>query len=74
MGSVHGKGTALRLGDADLSVYSNNVTWTETSDSHDKTTYGKKAKVYAYGLEDGTATVEGFYDNTETTGPAGPDR
>lgn len=70
MAKVHGKGTALKLGDADLSVYSNNVTWTETSDTHDTTTYGRNAKNYAYGLEDGTATIEGLYDNTEATGPA----
>lgn len=67
---VHGKGTAVSLNSDDLSVYSNSVEWTRTPDSHDVTTFGKNSKVYNGGLLDGTATVQGTYDNTASTGPA----
>lgn len=69
MAFVHGKGTAVSLDDNDLSPYSNSVTFTRTADSHDTTTFGKNSKTYASGLKDGTATIEGIYDNTALTGP-----
>jgi hypothetical protein len=69
MGFVHGKGTAVSLDGQSLSAFSNNVTFSRTADSHDVTTFGKNSKVYRSGLKDGTASIEGIYDNTATTGP-----
>lgn len=66
---VHGKGTAVTIDGDDLSAYSNSVTFTRTSDTHDVTTFGKNSKVYAPGLKDGTASLEGIYDSTAATGP-----
>jgi hypothetical protein len=68
MGFVHGKGTAVSIGGDSLSVFSNSVTFGRTADTHDVTTFGKDSKVYAPGLKDGTAKIEGIYDNTAATG------
>lgn len=70
MGFVHGKGTAVSVGGTELGAFSNSVTFGRSADSHDVTTFGKNSKVYAPGLKDGTATIEGIYDNTAETGPA----
>lgn len=66
---VHGKGVVVTLNASDLSAYSTSVTFSRSSDSHDVTTFGKTSKVYVGGLLDGTATLEGIYDNTAVTGP-----
>lgn len=66
---IHGKGSAVSLGGSDLSIYSNNIEWAQTADSHDVTTFGKNAHVKQGGLLDGTATVSGIYDSTASTGP-----
>lgn len=70
MATVHGKGTAVSIDDQDLSAYSTNVQFNESADSHETTTFGLNSKRYASGLRDGTATLEGLYDNTADTGPA----
>lgn len=70
MAKVHGKGTAVSLDANDLSVYGTSVEYSREADTHDVTTFGKNSKVYQGGLLDGTATIEGLYDNTATTGPA----
>lgn len=69
MAFIHGKGTAVTIDGDDLSVYSNSVKFGRTADTHDVTTFGKTAKVYNPGLTDGTASIEGIYDNTALTGP-----
>lgn len=66
---VHGKGTVVTLDGDDLSAYSTSVTFTRTVDTHEVTTFGKSAKVYAAGLTDGTGSIEGIYDSTASTGP-----
>ncbi len=68
MGFVHGKNTFVSVGGSDLSTFTNQTSYNRSADSHDVTTYGKNAKVYAAGLKDGTATITGTYDN----GVAGP--
>lgn len=68
MAKVHGKGTVVTLGGDDLAAFSNSVTFTMTADSHDVTCFGADAHEYQGGLKDGTATIEGMYDNTATTG------
>ncbi len=65
---VHGKNTFVSVGGTDLSSFTNQTSYNRSADSHDVTTYGKNAKVYAAGLKDGTATITGTYDN----GVAGP--
>lgn len=69
MAFVHGKGTAYTIDGEDLSVYSNSVTFTRTADTHETTTFGKNSKVFAAGLKDGTASMEGIYDNTALVSP-----
>ncbi len=69
MAFVHGKSTAVSIDGDDLSIYSNSVEFERSSETHDVTTFGKNSKVYAAGLKDGTASMEGIYDNTVSTGP-----
>ena len=69
MAFVHGKGTVHTIDGNDLSAYATSVTFSRTSDTHDVTTFGKNSKVYAAGLKDGTAKIEGVYDSTAGTGP-----
>ncbi|MBL8926319.1 MAG: hypothetical protein JNM77_08770 [Pseudonocardia sp.] len=70
MANVHGKNVKVSLDGDDLSIYAKKVDFEQEADSHDVTTFGKNSKVYAGGLKDGTATIEGVYDNTASTGPA----
>lgn len=69
MAFIHGKGSVVSLGGSDLSVYGASVEWARKADSHDVTTFGKNAHVKQGGLLDGTAKVEGIYDNSATIGP-----
>ena len=69
MAFVHGKGTVVTLDGDALSAFSTNVQFNRSADSHDVTTFGKTSKVYQSGLKDGTATIQGIYDNTTMTGP-----
>lgn len=69
MAFVHGKGSVTSLGGSDLSVYSNSIEWNRTADIHDVTTFGKNNHVKQGGLGDGTATISGIYDNSNTVGP-----
>lgn len=69
MSFIHGKNLFVSLGGDDLSAYSNACDLNRTVDSHDVTCYGKDSHVYAAGLNDGTATLSGVYDNTASTGP-----
>jgi hypothetical protein len=69
MAFVHGKGVVYSIDGDDLSAYSSSVTFSRSSDTHDVTTFGKDSKVYAPGLKDGTAKIQGVYDSTASTGP-----
>lgn len=71
MAFIHGKDTFISLDGDNLSAFTNTSTLTRTADSHDVTTYGQGAHVYAGGLQDGTAAIGGIYDNTAATGPRG---
>lgn len=68
MAHIHGKNAYVSLGGDDLSAFANNVSYSRSADSHDVTTFGQAGHVYAGGLTDGTATIEGIYDDT-ATGP-----
>lgn len=70
MAFVHGKGVFVSIDGDDISAFTKNVEFSREADTHDTTTFGKNSKTYASGLKDGTATIEGVYDNTAATGPA----
>lgn len=70
MAFVHGKDLAVSLDGDSLSAYCNNVEFEQEAEAHDVTTFGKDSKVFFGGLKEGTATLEGTYDNTAGTGPA----
>lgn len=61
---VHGKDTVLTIDGDDISIYTNSSSWEDSSDKHDVSCYGAERKAYAYGLGDGTLSMEGVYDNT----------
>ena len=69
MGFIHGKGAAVSVDGKSLGTFSNSITFSREADTHDVTTFGKNSKVYAPGLKDGTAKIEGIYDSTASTGP-----
>lgn len=69
MAFVHGKNAFVSVDDNDLSAFANNIQFNRSADSHEVTTFGKNSKVYASGLKDGEATIQGIYDNTVSTGP-----
>jgi hypothetical protein len=69
MSFVHGKGLVTSIGGNAMTAYSTSVEFERTADSHDVTTFGATAHAYQAGLTDGTATLEGIYDNTASTGP-----
>jgi len=71
MGFIHGKVTFVSLDGDDLSGFGTSCEFTRSADSHDVTTFGKDSHVKQGGLFDGSATIEGIYDNTESTGPRG---
>lgn len=65
---IHGKNTFVSVDGDDLSEFCNNVAFNRSADSHDVTTFGKNSKVYQSGLKDGTATIQGIYEDS-ATGP-----
>jgi hypothetical protein len=69
MAFVHGKDAVVTLDGDDLSAFTKKVEFEQEADSHDVTCFGKDSKVYAAGLKDGKATLEGTYDST-ASGPA----
>jgi hypothetical protein len=69
MAFVHGKGVVVTLDGDDLSAFATKVDVEREAEAHDVTTFGKTSKTYAGGLKDGTATIEGVYDGTTSTGP-----
>ena len=65
---VHGKDTFVSIDGHDISPYSDNSSWEDSSEKHQVTCYGARRHAYAYGLGDGKESVSGTYDNTD----AGP--
>lgn len=68
---VHGKSTFISLDGDNLSTFTTTSDLDRKADSHDVTTYGKNAHVFAGGLLTGEASMAGIYDNTAGTGPRG---
>lgn len=69
MAFKHGKDTVIKLNAKDLSAFTNTSELNQSADSHDVTTYGKTAHVYAGGLTDAKASLSGIYDSTAVSGP-----
>lgn len=69
MAFVHGKGTVVSLGGADLSVYGTSCEYELKADEHDVTTFGNDFKIFNGGLIESSMKIEGNYDNTATDGP-----
>lgn len=70
MGFRHGKATVVSLDGDSFTQYSNSIKFSRSAETHETTPFGKNSKTYAPGLKDGTATIEGIYDDTPSTGPA----
>lgn len=66
---AHGRHTVCTLDGDSLTDFSDNSQIEINSDSHDVTTYGKRAHVFSGGLLGGTGSVSGFYDKGGVTSP-----
>ncbi len=66
---VHGSSVYYAIATKDISPYMNTSQVEKTADSHDVTTYGKGAHVFAGGLLNGTGSIGGIYDNSTSSGP-----
>lgn len=69
MASVHSKGTITTLNGDDMSQFANSFEFSRELDTHEDTRFGMNSKSYKGGLRDGTASVEGFYDNAVAPNP-----
>ena len=69
MAHKHGRLTVLKVNSNDISVYTTESELTETTDTHEATTYGLADHVQDPGLNAGTFTCSGIYDSTAATGP-----
>lgn len=69
MAKIHGKYTAVLLGGNDMTAYSNNSQLDYKPDNHDTTTYGNNSHVFSAGLLNGSGTLSGFYDTSQSAGP-----
>lgn len=63
MAFIHGKGAVVTLDGDDLSAYTNNIEFSREADTHETTTFGRTTKTYGAGLQDGTCTLSGIYDD-----------
>jgi hypothetical protein len=69
MSFIHGKDTFVSLDGDNLSTFTKSSTLSDEADAHDTTHYGAEAHAFQGGLRNGTAGMEGTYDNTASTGP-----
>lgn len=61
---MHGKNTYFNLDSTDISTYLKNKTLDESTDNVDVSTFGDDAKEHIPGLDDGTISLEGPWDET----------
>lgn len=64
---VHGKNSSVKIDNAagvltDISSVCNTIDLPRSLDTSDVTTFGKNAKEYIAGLNDGTVSISGLYD------------
>lgn len=65
----HGKNASFKVDNAagtltDISAYLNEITFPQTIETGETTTYGKSAKTYIVGLSDSTISISGMFDST----------
>lgn len=74
--AIHGKDTVFSLEDSaastlrDLSSNLTSVTFARQNDTHDSTTFGATGHAFIGGLTNGTIQLQGFWDDTASTGTA----
>lgn len=70
MAFVHGRHTFVSLDAVNLSTFTKQTSFEDSTSTHDLTTYGptRTRKSYGAGLGDGKVTISGVYDD----GAAGP--
>lgn len=66
---IHGKNTEVSVNSVDLSQYTSESEINRGTDTHDVSAYGNDAHAFGAGLNTGTFTMGGTYDNTASTGP-----
>jgi hypothetical protein len=74
MAKSHGKDSVFWIDNVggtpvDLSVYCDSIDVPFTTDTAESSTMGTSSKVYLVGLDDGTISIGGPFDNTATVGP-----
>jgi len=62
MAFIHGKGTITLCNEFDLSSYFNEASVSRSIETAETTTFGKSAKTYITGLQDGTLSLGGMFD------------
>lgn len=68
--AIHGKDYYVSIGTKDLTQYIKTSNWEDTPEIHDTTGSGTDDKTYRGGQIGRTFTIGGWYDVSETTGPA----
>lgn len=68
MAFIHGKDTVVTLNAVDLSAFTNQTSFEDSTETHDTTTYGRVRKTYSSGLGDGKITISGIHSDS-ATGP-----
>lgn len=68
MAFAHGRLAYFMLGTADLSAWMDDITFDQTADLHETTTFGKAWKTRIGGLKDGSFSIGGIFDSA-TGGP-----
>lgn len=64
MSFVHGKNTVVLVDQYNLSAYFNGVDAEQKLDTPETTTFGKSAKTYLPGLQDGSLSLSGLFDGS----------
>jgi len=64
MAFIHGKGTITLCNEFDLSGYFNEASVSHSIETAETTTFGKSAKTYIVGLEDGTLSLGGLFEGS----------
>lgn len=69
MAFTHGKDSAFTLASVALTTFLTNVNFSASGDVAETSAMGSEAKTYISGLTDGTISLAGWFDPTNTTGP-----
>ena len=65
---AHGKNVHVFLNEFDFSTYFNSVSASTTIDTAETSAFGTSAKTYVLGHRDGTVSLSGMFEATESTG------